>query len=107
MLDSERLMTLLDTSDDAAGAMTTSELVLCAQVNAAESERKNLITMVRWMAEDCGYSVSEIADAVEKPWHHMDLLEQAQLRLDVFVMAGNGMSSGNIAVAMAEVAEQP
>jgi hypothetical protein len=37
----------------------------------------------------------------------MDLLEQAQLRLDVFVMAGNVMSSANIAVAMAEVAEQP
>jgi|SRR5450631_1390609 len=107
MLDSERLMTLLDTSDDAAGAMTTSELVLCAQVNAAESERKNLITMVRWMAEDGGYSVSEIAEAVEKPWHQMDLLEQAQLRLDVFMMAGSGMSSANIAVAMAEIAEQP
>jgi len=107
MLDSEKLMTLLDTSDDAAGAMTTAELVLCAQVNAAESERKNLITMVRWMAEDCGYRVSEIADVVEKPWHHMDLWEQAQLRLDVFMMAGNGMSSANIAVAMAEIAEQP
>ena len=107
MLDSETSMTLLDISGDAAGAMTTSELVLCAQVNAAESERKNLITMVRRMAEDGSYSVSEIADAVEKPWHHMDLLEQAQLRLDVFMMAGNGMSSANIAVAMAEVAEQP
>ena len=107
MLDSETLMTLLDTSDDDAGAMTTSEPVLSAQVNAAESERKNLITIVRWMGEDCGYSVSEIADAVEKPWHHMDLLEQAQLRLDVFMMAGSGMSSANIAVAMAEVAEQP
>jgi hypothetical protein len=54
MLDSETLMTVLDISDDAAGAMTTSERVLCAQVNAAGSERKNLITMLRWMAEDCG-----------------------------------------------------
>jgi hypothetical protein len=107
MLDSETLMTVLDISNNAARAMTNSERVLCARVNAAESERKNLITMVRWMAEDCGYSVSEIADAVEKSWHHMDLLEQAQLRLDVFVMAGNGMSSANIVEAMAEVAEQP
>lgn len=43
---------------------------------------EDLVTMVRWMVAN-NHTPDEIADAVEKPWHHHDELVQAKAELQL------------------------